>query len=88
LPGAFWSQEQVFLEAANKVISVCQQHSLPLGILCGNAEQVRQRHADGFNFLGMGTDVLYLLDTFGKEYASLHNTPEPPEGWANRVQLT
>jgi 2-keto-3-deoxy-L-rhamnonate aldolase RhmA len=88
LPGAFWSQAPVFVEAVRKVISTCQAKSLPLGILCGNAEQVKQRQADGFTFLGMGTDVLYLLDTYGKEYGELQGLAESPEGWANFIQGT
>lgn len=87
LPGAFWSQAPAFREAVNKVSSVCQEHSLPLGILCADAEQAKLRFADGFTFLGMGTDVLYLLTVYGKEYGSLRNIPEPAEGWANLIQI-
>jgi len=87
LPGAFWSQEVSFLEAVKKVTRVCQEHSLPLGILCADAAQARLRVEDGFTFLGMGTDVLYLLNTYGKEYGRLTGISEPDEGWANRVQL-
>ena len=87
LPGAIWSQAPAFQKAIKKVMTTCHKQSLPLGILCADAEQAKQRFADGFTFLSMGTDVLYLLNIYGKEYGKLRNISEPADGWANLVQI-
>ena len=87
LVGSFWSPEPAFQTAVAKVLATCQARSLPVGILCADAEQAQKRYNDGFTFLGMGTDVLYLLKAYGSEAGKLREEPEPAEGWVNLVQL-
>lgn len=61
LPPALWSEQPVFLNAIAKVIAACQARKLPYGTLAPNADGAKARVADGFSFIGMGTDVNHLL---------------------------
>lgn len=87
LPGNFWSQAPAFQHAVRDVLEVCQRRGLACGILCGNASEAKARWQEGFSFVGIATDAIFLLDTVGKTFGELHNEPEPPEGWANRVRI-
>lgn len=63
LPPSLWSDNPVFLAAVGKVIKACKEHGLPYGTIAPNAAGVRDRLADGFTFVSMGTDLGQLLNT-------------------------
>ncbi|MEO8396406.1 MAG: aldolase/citrate lyase family protein [Chloroflexota bacterium] len=59
-PG-LWSDQPVFLAAIQKVIAACRQRNIPYGTLTPNADGGKARLADGFTFLGLGTDINHML---------------------------
>jgi len=87
LPGAFWSEQPSFLHAVERVLAACQEHHIPAGILCADAPGAQACHAQGFTFLGLGTDAIYLLKAYGEQFGQAHHLPEPPEGWSNHVRM-
>jgi len=87
LPAMFWSDYPTFLAAVRAVKSACAREGVPLGTLCPDAPAVRQRLADGFAFVGMGSDVHFMLTFAGQQYGELHSVDEPPETWCNAVNL-
>jgi 4-hydroxy-2-oxoheptanedioate aldolase len=61
LPATLWSDSPVFLSALGRVVDACQSRGIPLGTLAPNAELAKARLADGFTFVGMGSDYGHLL---------------------------
>lgn len=61
LPPALWSDAPLFKAAIKKVLIACQNRSIPYGTITPNADGARQRLADGFTFVSLGTDMLHLL---------------------------
>jgi hypothetical protein len=83
----FWSDHPTFLAAVRAVKSACARKGVPLGTLCRDAPAVKQRLADGFTFVGMGSDVHFMLTFAGQQYGELHTVGEPPETWCNVINL-
>ena len=87
LPARFWSNEPAFVSATQKVIKGCEKRNIPVGTLCSQADQVKERMQDGLTFLGMGSDAHFMLTFAGQQYGQLNNLEEPPETWCNIVSL-
>jgi 4-hydroxy-2-oxoheptanedioate aldolase len=82
LPPRYWSDEPAFLNAVERVRAGCQARGLPLGILTGDGAAGKARRADGFTFIGLGTDANTLLRGAGLHFGAMTDTPEPAGGWA------
>lgn len=61
LSPATWSDSPVFLEAMSTFTEACKRHGIPYGTLSPNPENAAARVADGFTFVGVGTDMSHLL---------------------------
>ncbi len=85
-PAAFWSDDPVFLEAIERIQAACLRHRVPLGTLCKDAETARARLAEGFTFLGVGSDAHFLLTKSGEELGSLRGLA-PSTSWCDRVSF-
>lgn len=62
LPPGMWDDDPVFTAAVDKVIAACKKRGIPYGTLSPNADGAAARRADGFSFIGMGTDISQLLN--------------------------
>jgi 2-keto-3-deoxy-L-rhamnonate aldolase RhmA len=71
LPPGLWSESTVFRAAVDRVIAACKQRGLPYGTLTPNADGAKNRLADGFTFLGIGSDIAHLLVAINTQYAQL-----------------
>ena len=58
---ALWSDQPAFLNAVQKVVASCRARGLPYGTLAPNADGTKARIADGFTFIGMGSDINHML---------------------------
>ncbi|MEW9520527.1 HpcH/HpaI aldolase family protein [Streptomyces tubercidicus] len=87
LPAKFWSEEPAFQDAVHTVADACRDRGLPLGTLCRDAVSVRNRIEDGFTFLGLASDLHFLLTRAGEEYGVLHGIEEPASTWCNMVNI-
>jgi 2-keto-3-deoxy-L-rhamnonate aldolase RhmA len=86
LPPRFWSDEPAFLSAVARVRAAARERGLPLGTLCRDAEAARARMAEGFRFVGVGSDAHFLLTSCGEELGALRGIPEPA-AWCDRVRF-
>jgi 4-hydroxy-2-oxoheptanedioate aldolase len=87
LPAKFWSDRDEFEDAIKRITSACKKARIPYGTLCRDALAVKDRLADGFTFLGLGSDAHFMLTFAGEQFGQLHNVPEPAETWCNMVKL-
>ncbi|MFJ2173616.1 HpcH/HpaI aldolase/citrate lyase family protein [Streptomyces sp. NPDC101062] len=87
LPAKFWSAEPAFLDAVRTVTDACREHGVPFGTLCRDSASVRDRVDDGFTFLGLASDLHFMLTRAGEEYGALHDLDEPASTWCNMVNL-
>jgi 4-hydroxy-2-oxoheptanedioate aldolase len=71
LPPTLWSDAPQFQTAIAKVKAACQKATIPLGTLTPNAENAKARHAEGFQFLGVGTDLAHLVNTVRSQFNHL-----------------
>ena len=78
----YWSDEPAYRQAVERVAAGCRARNLPLGTLCLNADAVQARRADGYTFLGMGSDAGYLLGAVGAEYGKIFD--QSPRGRLGR----
>jgi 4-hydroxy-2-oxoheptanedioate aldolase len=62
LDPSYWTNDGPFHEAAMRVLAACKRHNVIPGILCANAAQARDRIADGFTFVGLGSDIGLMLN--------------------------
>lgn len=82
----YWSDDAPFVAAVEQVKAGCARRGLPLGILSGDGATGRQRVAEGFAFVGIGTDANTLLRGAGQHYEAATGEAEPAGGWAARVR--
>lgn len=75
LPPGLWSDAPVFQDAFHKVKAACARRGLPLGTLAPNAEGASARFADGFTFVGMGTDMNHMVAALHAQAGQLRKTP-------------
>jgi 4-hydroxy-2-oxoheptanedioate aldolase len=71
LPPGLWSELPAFHAAINRVIAACQGRGLPYGTITPNADGAKDRLADGFTFIGMGSDIAHLLGAINNQYQQL-----------------
>lgn len=71
LPPTLWSDAPQFQSAVARVKAACQKANLPLGILTPNAESAKARHAEGFQFIGVGTDLAHLTNAVRSQFSNL-----------------
>lgn len=83
----YWSEEPAFREAVNKVLAACKARGLATGTLCADAATAKDRIADGFTFVGVGSDAGLLLRFAGLQAGEVTNTPEPSGLWSSIVKL-
>jgi len=86
-PPVFWSQEPRFQRAIERIKEACGKRGIPLGTLCRDVTQARARVAEGFTFVGLGSDAHFVLQYAGIQYGELHGKPEPPETWCNAMKF-
>ena len=80
----FWSDEPAFTAAIARIRAACAARRTPLGTLCRDAASARARLAEGFTFVGIGSDVHFMLTHAGAECGPLRGLSEPPT-WCDRV---
>jgi 4-hydroxy-2-oxoheptanedioate aldolase len=85
-PPRFWSDEPRFAAAVERITRACKQRAIPLGTLCKDAANAKARIADGFTFVGLGSDAHYMLTFCGMQFGELRGIPEPAS-WCDVVQL-
>lgn len=78
---SYWTDSGPFHDAAMRVLKACQRAGVIPGILSANAAQAKARAAEGFRFVGYGSDVSLMMTGVGAGYALLTGAPEPKEGW-------
>jgi 2-keto-3-deoxy-L-rhamnonate aldolase RhmA len=84
LPARFWSEEPAFVAAVARVRAAAAERRIPLGTLCRDAASARARIAEGFTFVGLGSDVHFMLEHAGREAGALLGLPAPPS-WCDLV---
>lgn len=87
LQARYWSNEPLFRSAVDTVLAACKRRGIASGILCGDAASGKQRAADGFAFVGLGSDVNMLLRYAGLQAAEVNELPEPEGMWSSVVRL-
>lgn len=73
LGSTLWSDNPTFQAAVQKIISSCRSHGVPYGTLSPDADGAKARLADGFNFVGMGSDLRLMLAAINAGYKHLHS---------------
>lgn len=86
LPARFWSDEPAFTAAVARVRAACAARGVPLGTLCRDPPDARARIAEGYTFLGLGSDAHFMLTHAGAACGSLRGLPEPPS-WCDLVRF-
>lgn len=71
-PG-MWSEAPLFVDAVQKVIGACKARGIPYGTLTSDAEGAKARLADGFRFIGLGTDLNHLLNALDAQVKQLND---------------
>lgn len=87
LPSKVWSEEPAFVQAVRDVKAAGAEAGKPIGTLCAEAHQVRDRIDEGFTFIGMASDAHVMLTRTGQQYGELYGIDEPPETWCNVSNL-
>lgn len=83
-PAKFWSAEPAFVRAVERVRAACAARGVPLGTLCKDAASARARLAEGFTFIGLGSDAHFMLTYCGQQCGELRGLPEP-DSWCDLV---
>ena len=58
---SFESEAPEFVAAVNRVRDLCQRHRVPVGIHVISPEAAKQRVAEGFQFIALGSDAGFML---------------------------
>ncbi len=89
LPPAFWSENKLFIDAVDRIKAAAKRHNLPMGTLSRDAATAKDRIAQGFQFVGIGSDVHYMLTFAGMEIGAVKGRTEPPAGkvWCDVVNV-
>ena len=58
---SFESEAPEFVSAVNRVRELCQRHRVPVGIHVISPEAAKQRVAEGFQFIALGSDAGFML---------------------------
>ena len=54
--------DAVITSAMDKVLAACKKHKVPAGVHCFDAENVRMRIEQGWQFLGLASDLRMMVD--------------------------
>jgi 4-hydroxy-2-oxoheptanedioate aldolase len=73
LDSTLWSDNPIFQTALHKIITACRNNGIPYGTLSPDADGAKARLADGFNFVGMGSDLRLMLAAINAGYKHLHS---------------
>jgi 4-hydroxy-2-oxoheptanedioate aldolase len=49
-------------QVMRQILAACRKHGVPAGLHCTSAEEARQRIAEGWQFLAIGSELRLLLD--------------------------
>ncbi len=71
LAPTLWSDSPIFQNAVAKVKAACKKANIPLGTLAPNAENAKLRQAEGFQFIGVGTDLFHLVNSVRTQFSDL-----------------
>jgi 4-hydroxy-2-oxoheptanedioate aldolase len=71
LTPSLWSEQPGFVEATNKVIAAAQRARMPLGTLVYGADGAKARLAQGFNFIGLDSEINQMLRALNAEYQQI-----------------
>ncbi|MFT3775134.1 MAG: aldolase/citrate lyase family protein [Minicystis sp.] len=85
-PAKFWSDEPAFVRAVARIRAACAARRMPLGTLCKDAASARARMAEGFTFIGLGSDAHFMLTYCGMQCGELRELAAP-ESWCDRVDF-
>ncbi len=88
LPPGYWTNDGPFQAAAMRVLAACKRHNVIPGILAANPVQGKARVADGFMFVGYGSDVGLMMGAVGAGYGLITGKPEPAGGWAGALRAS
>jgi 4-hydroxy-2-oxoheptanedioate aldolase len=73
LDSTLWDENPVFQAALKTVVDACKNHGMPYGILSPDAAGAKARLDDGFNFVGMGSDLRLMLAAVNAGYKHLRS---------------
>ena len=73
LDSTLWDDNPVFQATLKTVVDACKAHGMPYGILSPDADGAKARLADGFNFVGMGSDLRLMLAAVNAGYKHLRS---------------
>jgi 4-hydroxy-2-oxoheptanedioate aldolase len=62
LAPSFTFHEGAHEEAIQHVLSRCKQANVPVGVNCSDASSARQRASMGFRFVGIGSDLQWVVE--------------------------
>jgi 4-hydroxy-2-oxoheptanedioate aldolase len=82
----YWTPDGPVHAAMLRVLNACKRHNVIAGILSANPAQAKARLADGFQFVGMGSDVSLMMNAVGAGFGLITDTPEPAGGWSGRYR--
>jgi 4-hydroxy-2-oxoheptanedioate aldolase len=85
-PAKFWSDEPAFVAAVARIRAACRARGVPLGTLCRDAASARARIAEGFTFVGLGSDAHFMLTFSGMEHGAVRGIEEPGS-WCDLVTM-
>jgi 2-keto-3-deoxy-L-rhamnonate aldolase RhmA len=85
LKAKFWSDHPDFLSAVEQIKGGARRAHLPIGTLCRDAEDVQKRQAEGFTFLGLGSDAHFMLTLARMEMGKVLGLPPPTGAWCDEV---
>jgi 4-hydroxy-2-oxoheptanedioate aldolase len=87
LSAKFWSDAPQFQEAVEHIKREARRAQLPLGTLCRDAEDAQRRQAEGFTFLGLGSDAHFMLTFARMEMGKVLELPSPRGAWCDEVSF-
>ena len=67
IPGRF--DEPAFVAALDRVVAACRAHGKGAGILLKDGASVAASHAQGFDFIGVGSDSSFVVAGARKQLA-------------------
>lgn len=73
LSPTLWSDTPEFLNAVARVKDACQKANIPLGTLAPNAAGAKLRQGEGFQFIGVGADLIHLVNAVRSQFSDLRS---------------
>ena len=81
-----WSDEPHFLAAVDRIRAACARRRIPLGTLCKDALTGKARISEGFGFIGLASELHFMLQYCGMQIGELRGIPEPAS-WCDAVRF-